>query len=87
MPRHKTPSLNSSLPKQGGQGWVSPFPSGGVGRGRCPLTLHRNPLSSNKLHRTVKFFYLLQLFNNTIQDTTSIYPEMYHHSLLGTFIA
>ena len=31
----------------------------------------------------VKFFYLMQLFNNTI----SIHPEMYHHSLLGTFIA
>ena len=39
-------------------------------------TLHLNSLSSNVLHRTVKFFYLLQLFNNTI----SMHPEMYHHS-------
>ncbi len=50
----------SPLPKQGGLGWVSswggsPLPREGVGRGRL-LTLHRNPLSSNELHRAVKFF-------------------------------
>ena len=67
-----------SLPKQGGLGWVSPS----LGRG-CLLTLHHNPLSSNKLRRTVKFFYLMQLFNNTI----STHSEMYHHSLLRTIIA
>ena len=78
------PSPQDSLPKQGGQGWVSPSFREGPG---WVLTLHRNPLPSNELHRTVKFFYLLQLFNNTIQDTTSIHPEMYHHSVLGTFIA
>ena len=79
MPRHKTPSLNSSLPKQGGQGWVSPSLREGWG----VLTLHRNPLISCMLYRTVKFFYLLQLFNDTIPT----HPEMYPHSLLGTFIA
>ena len=36
------------------------------------LALHRNTLSSNELHRMVKFFYLMQLFNNT----TSIHSEM-----------
>ena len=46
-------------------------------------TLHRKTMKSIDLHRTVNFFYLLQLFNNTI----SMHPEMYHHSLLGTFIA
>jgi len=29
-------------------------------------TLHRKTMKSIDLHRTVKFFYLLQLFNNTI---------------------
>lgn len=62
------PRSQGSLPKQGGWGG-SPI----VG---CLLTLHLNSLSSNELHRTVKFFYLLQLFNNTI----SMHPEMYHHS-------
>ena len=57
------PRSQSSLPKQGGLGWVSCL-------GRL-LTLHRNILLSCKLHHTVKFFYLLQLFNNTIHDTTS----------------
>ena len=73
MPRHKTPSLNR-------EGWGgSPV---GLGRGLL-LTLHLNSLSSNKLHRTVKFIYLLQHLYNT----TSAHPEMYHHSLLRTFIA
>ena len=61
--------------------FARPLPREGVGRG-CLLTLHLNSLSSNELHRTVKFFYLLQLFN----DTISMHPEMYHHSLLRTFI-
>ena len=69
-PVSKTPSLNR-------EGWGGSLVVG------CLLTLHRNVLSSNKLRRTVKFFYLMQLFNNTI----SIHPEMYHHSLLETFIA
>ena len=59
-----------------------PPPSGGLGRG-CLFTLHHNILSSNELHRAVKFFYLLQLFN----DTISTHSEMYHHSVLVTFIA
>jgi len=48
-------------------GWVSPS----FREGRH-LTLHLNTLSSNELHRMVKFFYLMQLFNNT----TSIHSEM-----------
>ena len=77
----KAPSLREGwgglpLPKQGGLGWVSswggsPLPRERVGRGRL-LTLHRNTLSSNELRRKVKFFYLLQLFN----DTISIHSEM-----------
>ena len=55
--------------------FARPLPREGVRRG-CLLTLHLNSLSSSVLHHTVKFFYLLQLFNNTI----SMHPEMYHHS-------
>ena len=80
-PSRKAPSLS----REGwggspvGLGWVSPsFRRVGVF-----LTLHRNPLISCMLHRTVKYFYLLQHLYNTI----SIHSEMYHHSLLGTFIA
>ena len=62
------PRSQGSLPKQGGWGG-SPV----VG---CLLTLHLNSLSSNVLHRTVKFFYLLQLFN----DTISIHLEIHHYS-------
>ena len=72
-PVSKTPSLNR-------EGWGGSLPP--LGRVSF-LTLHRNTLSSNKLHRTVKFFYLMQLFKNTI----STHSEMYHHSLLRTFIA
>ena len=57
MPRHKTPSLNR-------EGWGGSLVVG------CLLTLHRNVLSSNKLHRKVKLFYLLQYLYNT----TSIHP-------------
>ena len=77
-----------SLPKQGGLGWVSPSLSR-EGWGGSPvvvgllLTLHLNALSLNDLRRTVKFFYLMQHLYNT----TSTHIEMYHHSLLGTFIA
>ena len=69
-PVSKTPSLNR-------EGWGGSLVVG------CLLTLHLNPLSSNKLCRTVKFFCLMQLFKNTI----STHSEMYHHSLLRTFIA
>ena len=62
-PVHKAPSLN----REGGVGLLL---------WGCLLTLHLTPLSSSVLHHTVKFFYLLQLFNNTI----SMHPEMYHHS-------
>ena len=62
--------------------FARPLPREGVGRG-CLITLHLNPLSTNKLHQTVKFFYLLQHLYNT----TSTHPEMYHHSLLRAFIA
>ena len=55
-PVRKTPSLNR-------EGWGGSPPP--LGRAAF-LTLHRNTLSSNKLRRTVKFFYLMQLFNNTI---------------------
>ena len=80
-PIRKAPSLS----REGwggspvGLGWVSPS----FGRVGVFLTLHRNPLISNELRCTVKFFYLMQLFNNTI----SIQSEMYHQSLLRTFIA
>ena len=79
MAHLRIPHSQGSLPKQGGLGWVSPSLREGWG----VLTLHRNPLISCVLQRTVKFFYLMQLFNNTI----SIHSEMYHQSLLRTFIA
>ena len=69
----RAPSLN----REGGGG--SPPPLGrGWGGVAVSLTLHLNTLPSNKLHRTVKFFYLLQLFI----DTISTHSEMYHHSVL-----
>ena len=59
-PVSKTPSLNR-------EGWGgSPPPLGRVSFS----TLHLNTLSSNKLHRKVKLFYLLQYLYNT----TSIHP-------------
>ena len=58
--------LVSKAPWRGG----SPPPFGRVGVG---FTLHRNTLSSKKLHHTVKFFYLLQhLYNTTFHTSRNV---------------
>ena len=48
----------------------SPPPLGRLGVG---FTLHRNTLSSKKLHHTVKFFYLFQhLYNTTFHTSRNV---------------
>ncbi len=68
-PIRKAPSLKSSLPKQGGLGWIS-----------CWGWVYPSPqlLAIKQVTPYGEVFYLLQLFN----DTISTHPEMYYHSLL-----
>jgi hypothetical protein len=73
--------LVSKAPWRGG----SPPPFGRVGVG---FTLHRNTLSSKKLHHTVKFFYLLQhLYNTTFHTSRNVSSFIYRNIYSMKYLA